>query len=313
MPESTTSNHQFRESAIQDMMGKPPGWLLHSGLMAIAGVFLVILGLTALIRYPEKVEAPFLLQTEKIPLALHAGAMNVIDTVFAKSGAPVTAGDTLLVFRSEVDWRPVKALDHWLTKVEQGLYIRVQENTKEEAGTTLQHLLNLQHLQRLPSPQERGRGRGYPAPIQSPITTLQTIQRAQKSYKKTNGLSAETAAYEREIADAHRLSKSLGRQVGLYDQELDYQQKQADRMASLEQDGIVSTQEAEQVAAQTISARRQREVLVSSDIQNELRVQRLRQQILQRRLAHREQLADFDRQVRTQLKLLRSQILEIIQ
>jgi hypothetical protein len=43
--------------------------------------------------------------------------MNAIDTVFAKNGAPVTAGDTLLVFRSEVDWRPVKALDHWLTTI----------------------------------------------------------------------------------------------------------------------------------------------------------------------------------------------------
>jgi hypothetical protein len=106
------------------------------------------------------------------------------------------------------------------------------------------------------------------------------------------------------------LSKSLGRQVALYEKELDYQQKQTDRMQSLEKDGIVSTQEAEQAASQTISARRQREVLVSSDIQNQLRVQQLRQQILQRKLIHREQMADFDRQVRTQLKLLRSALTE---
>lgn len=295
-------------------MGKPPGWLLHSGLMAIALVFLVGLGLTALIRYPEKVEAPFLLQTETIPLALHAGAMNAIDTVFAKNGAPVTAGDTLLVFRSEVDWRPVKALDHWLTTVEQELYIRSQENKETTLQnlpslqhlSSLQYLSHFQHLQRLPSPEERGRGRGFPAQIQTPITTLQTILQAQASYKKTNGLSAETAAYEREIADAHRLSKSLGRQVELYEKELGYQQKQADRMLGLGKDGIVSTQEVEQAAAQTVGARRQREVLVSSDIQNQLRVQQLRQQILQRRLAHREQLADFERQLLVQLKLLRT-------
>jgi multidrug resistance efflux pump len=151
-----------------------------------------------------------------------------------------------------------------------------------------------------------GRGRGFPAQIQTPITTLQTILQAQASYKKTNGLSAETAAYEREIADAHRLSKSLGRQVELYEKELGYQQKQADRMLGLGKDGIVSTQEVEQAAAQTVGARRQREVLVSSDIQNQLRVQQLRQQILQRRLAHREQLADFERQLLVQLKLLRT-------
>ncbi|TXF83350.1 hypothetical protein FUA23_21615 [Neolewinella aurantiaca] len=146
----------------------------------------------------------------------------------------------------------------------------------------------------------------YPAPIQTPITTLQTILRAHASYQQTNGLAAETTAYEREIADAHRLSRSLGRQVELYEKELGYQQKQADRMADLGKDGIVSTQEVEQAAAQTVGARRQREVLVSSDIQNQLRVQQLRQQILQRRLAHREQLADFERQLLVQLKLLRT-------
>ncbi|TXF82962.1 hypothetical protein FUA23_21700 [Neolewinella aurantiaca] len=163
MPELTTQNHQFRASAIQDMMGKPPGWLLNSGIMAIALVFLVGLGLTALIRYPEKVEAPFLLQTETIPLALHAGAMNVIDTVFTQNDAPVTAGDTLLIFRSEADWRPVKALDHWLTTVEQDLYIRSQEKTGEKTATILQHLSHFQRLprlSRLPSPEERGRGQG---------------------------------------------------------------------------------------------------------------------------------------------------------
>jgi ATP-binding cassette subfamily B protein len=85
-----------------------------------------------------------------------------------------------------------------------------------------------------------------------------------------------------------------------------YQQRQNDRMTELESAGIVSTQEAEQAAAQTVSARRQREVLVSSDIQNQLRVQQLRQQILQRNNRHREQLADFDRQLLVQLGQLRS-------
>ena len=310
-------NHQYRESAIQDMMGKPPGWLLNSGIMCIALVFLVALGLTSFIRYPEKVEAPFLLQTETIPLALHAGAMNVIDTVLTPNDAPVTAGDTLLVFRSEADWRSVRNLDHWLAQLEHDLYIRSQE----KVGETSENLPHLQHLSRLSRLPSSGfyspfGGRGaksrelgvmrYPAQIQTPITTLQTILRAQASYLQTNGLSAETTAYKREIADANRLSKSLGRQVELYEQELGYQQSEVERMQKLGKDGIVSIREVEQAEAQTIGARRQREVLVSSDIQNQLRVQQLRQQILQRRLAHREQLADFERQLLVQLKLLRT-------
>jgi hypothetical protein len=301
----------YREAAIQDMMGTPPGWLLHSGLSAIAVVVAVVLGLTAFIRYPEKVEAPFLLQTEKIPLALHAGAVGVIETVYTPSEASVTAGDTLLIFRSETDWRPVRDLDLWLAQLEQDLYAQsstaLTSSSAELVASKLQYLSRLPHLQHLPSPQERGRGRGnYSATIQAPFTTLKTILRARTSYQKTNGVAAEVRAYEREIEDAKRLSTSLNKQVALYERELTYQQKQTDRMTELEQSGIVSTQEMEEATAQTIGARRQREVLVSSDIQNQLRVQQVRQQILQRKLTHSEKLADFDRQVLTQLKLMRS-------
>lgn len=299
MPIPTSPSPLYREAAIEDMMGNPPGWLLHSGLTAIGIALLIVLSLTALIRYPEKVEAPFLLQTQTVPLALHAGAVNVIDTVFAVSGARVTTGDTLVVFRSGTNWRPLTTLDHWLREIEQDLYPTTPTSKVSSASDLLQG---------------RGVGKGesaqYPLSIQTPFTNLRTILRAQASYRQTNGMAAEVLAFEREIGDAQRLRTSLTRQVQLYEKELGYQEKQADRMEGLEKDGVVSTQAAEEAIAQTISSQRQREVLVSSDIQNQIRVQQLRQQILQRRLIHREKLAEFDRQLLTQLKLLRTALNE---
>ncbi len=295
MPTQNQSNTLFREAAIQDMMGKPPGWLLHSGLGAIAVVLTVSLSLAAFIRYPEKVEAPFLLQTEQVPLALHAGAMNVIDTVFTHSGATVFPGDTLVIFRSEVNWPQIRILDCWLADVEEGLYTRPLDNP----DVSITELL-IRQLTVLRSTSN------YPATIQNPFINLRAVLGAYESYRQTSGVIDEVKAFESEIADAKRLSISLSRQVELYEKELGYQVKRTDRMSGLEADGIVSTQDLEDVTAQTISARRQREVLVSSDIQNQMRVQQLRQQILQRQLEHREKLADFDRQVLVQLKLIRS-------
>lgn len=280
-------------------MGKPPGWLLHSGLGAIAVVLAVSLGLTSFIRYPEKVEAPFLLQTEQVPLALYAGAMNVIDTVFAHSGTTVLPGDTLIIFRSESDWSQISILDHWVMGVEKNLHTEASFAKDVAIAELLER-----ELTALPAESS------YPAAIQNPLVNLQTSIRARKSYLQTSGMTAEVTAYEREIADAKRLSTSLSRQVALYEKELGYQEKRTDRMSGLEADGIVSTQELEEVASQTISARRQREVLVSGDIQNQLRVQQLRQQILKRRLTHQEQLADYNRQVLAQLKLIRGALNE---
>lgn len=275
-------------------MGKPPGWLLHSGLGAIAIVLVVSLSLTSFVRYPEKVEAPFLLQTEQVPLALHAGAMNVIDTVFARSGTTVLPGDTLVIFRSEADWLQISTLDRWLTGAEEEIYTGAPGRPVVSVTDLL--------IRTLPALQQAS---NYPTDIQNPLVNLRAVLSAHQSYLQTSGVVAEVKAYEREIADAERLSNSLNRQVELYEKELGYQEKRTDRMSGLEADGIVSTQELEEVAAQTINARRQREVLVSSDIQNQMRVEQLRQQILQRQLDHREKLADFNRQALVQLKQIR--------
>jgi hypothetical protein len=295
MPESTTSTIQFRDTTIQDMMGKPPGWLLHSGLSAMLAVIVILIGLAAVIPYPEKIEAAFLLQTQTVPLALHEGAGGVVEAILAEDQGEVMSGDTLLVFRSETDWRPVRQLDLWTSTFEQSL---AEQVAPAEPGATAE--ATAEALRSLPP------GDRYPTAIQTPVTNLRSIKQAYSSYLITNGVTAEITAYRREITDANRLSGSLVRQVNFYETELGYQQRQNDRMTELESAGIVSTQEAEQAAAQTVSARRQREVLVSSDIQNQLRVQQLRQQILQRNNRHREQLADFDRQLLVQLGQLRS-------
>ncbi len=75
-------NHHspYRDAAIEDMLGNPPGWLLRAGIGGIALVFLLVLGLTAFIRYPDKLAAPFLLQTRTVPLLLQVNPGDIIDT-----------------------------------------------------------------------------------------------------------------------------------------------------------------------------------------------------------------------------------------
>lgn len=294
MPTQPTTG-QFRDTAIQDMMGNPPGWLLRSGLGSLAVVLLLLLGLAAVIPYPEKIDAPFVLQTQTVPLALHAGAMGVVEAMVAADGSTVSHGDTLLIFRSETDWRAVGRLDRAVSTLERKLDATAATGRN---GSVAREIAPV--LAELPVSDR------YLGSIQTPVTGLRTTLRALNSYRLNNGVNAEIGTYQREIADASRLSGSIGKQVDLYDQELGYQESQLERMTGLEADGIVSTQEAEDVAARTVGARRQREVLVSSDIQNQLRMQQLRQQITKLRNQHVERLAEFDRQLLSQLRQLRA-------
>ena len=265
MPETTLiSDAQYRDSAIQDMLGRPPGWLLRSGLTVIALTVAVVLGLAAVIRYPERVEAPFVLQTETVPLAVHAGAGNYVEAILVEDRQPIAVGDTLMVFRSDGNWRTTRQLRAWL-----------EEEDSDETSATDQN---------------------YPSVIAPVVSELQGIRKGRQSYLQTNGVTEQVAALEREVEEAGRLSGSLQRQVDLYDRELGYKRMNVERARTMEEQELISKQEAEAIEEQTIGALRQREVLVAGDVQNSLRVNQLRQQILQLELDHRERLAEFDRQ-----------------
>ena len=276
--DTTTPSVQYRDSAIQDMMGRPPGWLLRSGIGVVAVSVAVLLGLTALISYPERVEAPFVLQTETVPLAVNAGAANYVDAMPVADRAAVLPGDTLLVFRSDGDWRTVRTLHSYL----------------DSADPQKLNAINIIPVQ------------NYPSDVAAVVGQLNAIIHASRSYQSTNGVAAQIAALQREIGQAEALSGSLNRQVALYDRELGYKTLNVERARKMKADSLISRQEAESIEEQTLTAQRQREVLVAGDAQNKLRVNQLDQQILKLQLDHRERRADFERQVRQQLQLLRA-------
>ena len=276
--DTTTPSVQYRDSAIQDMMGRPPGWLLRSGIGVVTVSVAVLLGLTALISYPERVEAPFVLQTETVPLAVNASAPNYVDTLLKEDLATVIPGDTLLVFRSDGDWRTVRPLYNYLTEA------------KGKEPDALAVILV----------------RDYPATLSSVVGQFNATLRATHSYMRTNGVAAQAAAIRQEISQAENLSASLERQVAIYDKELGYKAMSVERARAMTADSLMSQQEAEGIEEQTLTAQRQREVLVAGDVQNQLRITQLNQQILRLQLDHQERRAEFARQLRQQLQALRA-------
>lgn len=291
----SNDHSSYKDAAIEDMLGNPPGWLLRAGIGGITLVFLLVLGLTAFIRYPDKLAAPFLLQTRTVPLSLHVSPGDIIDTLFFSSGSWVDRGDTLLLLRSDGDWKPLRSISIWL----EGLAV-ASASAVGGRSSKLGGLLTL-----YAPPQTVG---NCPEGVQSALSAVHASWQAYESYLLTNGTEEEVAAYELEIRKAEQLSLSIQRQVALYEKELALQHRQTARTEQLAAERIVSAQEAEQASAQLISSERQQEALVSSDIQNQLRVNQLRQQILQGRLTHRERLSEFERELERQINALRSAI-----
>lgn len=275
-----SSDRHYRETNIEDMLGRPPGWLLRSGIGMIALVLVLGVGLTASIHYPDQVKATFVLQTETIPLELRGAPGRIIDSIRYKSDAFVQLGDTLLAFRSEVDPIAGAVLLNWVN------------NLPTTVG-------------QLPSSPPTGR---YGNTIQSALSELIRIIHSRRSYLLNNRTIPSVAAFRKEISKTEELGTALDEQLNLYRQELTFLEKDANRNIKLNEDGVVSEKEVEQSSSALVSNQRQLKALESSAIQYQLRIDQLRQQILDTQLSHVERLDEFNRQYQVALHRLRSEI-----
>ena len=93
----------FEHTAVQDLLGRPPGWLLRSGIGILTLFVAVILGLSILIRYPDKVVADCVLQTTTPPLPISTSSNGVIDSILVTDSTTVTDCDRIMMMRSTAD------------------------------------------------------------------------------------------------------------------------------------------------------------------------------------------------------------------
>ncbi len=79
--EIEASPHSREDFPFDDLIEKQPGWLLRSGIVLMFGATALFVGLAAVIRYPDKLAAPFVLTTENPPIELLTVADGQIEEI----------------------------------------------------------------------------------------------------------------------------------------------------------------------------------------------------------------------------------------
>lgn len=87
---------------IEDLINRPPGWLLRSGIMTIAIVVLLILRLSALIEYPEKIIAKGVLTSSNPPKIVFSHIDGIVDSIYYTSGEKIIEGSPILSFKKKI-------------------------------------------------------------------------------------------------------------------------------------------------------------------------------------------------------------------
>jgi len=237
-------NASNEQSNLSEIIGHPPGWLLRSGISLLAIITCLLLGLSHLIQYPDKLTAVGYVTTEKPPLILVAPSTAVIEDLLVQTGDTVAEKEPLLYFKNTAILSDIVQLKDWIDHVDR------DEFPKLSSELSLGVLQN-QYAQLLLVLDEYHEVRAQ----QSATSQIITIQDELNNINKLNAsLIVEQQHYDNE----HQLAiKELERNQNLYREE------------------IISQRELEQSERQYEQFVRQLQVLKKSKVQNEIRQDQL--------------------------------------
>jgi multidrug resistance efflux pump len=110
MKYTTPNDIELRSEEVQEILGKPPKWLIRYGIMLI---FIIIAGLfigSYFFKYPDILQATITVTTENLPAGVTAKTSGRLDTVFVSEKQEVIAGEMLACIENPARLSDVMAL-----------------------------------------------------------------------------------------------------------------------------------------------------------------------------------------------------------
>ena len=101
---------EIRSEAVQEILGRPPRWIIRWGITVLFLVIGVLLIGSYYFSYPEIIPAQIVITTKNLPVQLFAKTSGRIDTLFVKDKQGVSTGDFLSVIDNPASFRDVLRL-----------------------------------------------------------------------------------------------------------------------------------------------------------------------------------------------------------
>ncbi len=110
---------QLRSEEIQEILGTPPSWFTQWGTVVVFAIFLALLGLSFVIKSPDKIQGEFLLKSASTPINIKATIDGQISDLLVKKNQTIKKGTPLFVLQSNAKFKDVQKLENLLTPLAQ--------------------------------------------------------------------------------------------------------------------------------------------------------------------------------------------------
>ena len=117
MSEEKHKDIELHSEPVQDIIGRPPGWMVRSGITVIFLVLVVLLIGCCFIKYPEILSATIKINANNLPAQVKARSTGRIDTLFVKDGDVVNINQPLALIENTANYNDVLFLKKSLGSV----------------------------------------------------------------------------------------------------------------------------------------------------------------------------------------------------
>ena len=105
-------NIELRSEDVQEIMGRPPSWIVRWGTMLIFLILCVLIYLSYIIKYPDKISESITITTSVPPIKVVSHLDGYIEDIFVKENEIVHQGDVLLLVKNGADYEEMLLLSN---------------------------------------------------------------------------------------------------------------------------------------------------------------------------------------------------------
>jgi HlyD family secretion protein len=257
---------ELRSNEVQEILSRPPKWIVRWGISIVFFVIIVIIGGSSFFKYPDIVSATIVLTTENPPAPIIAKSTGKIQNLFVVDNQSVSKDQMVGVIENPANYKHIENLKNWL-------------------GVIYKSLKDKNELRSLNEELVLGDIQSVYANLTKNIDEYNRILKLDYHDKKIH-------LYRNELMKYDQYLDNLKNQKALLNKECDLSQRQYGRDSSMHSQDLISDSDFEKSQSLLISKKYSYEQTKTSITTAELQVENLHQNILELELQKEKQLSN---------------------
>jgi HlyD family secretion protein len=257
---------ELRSNEVQEILSRPPKWIVRWGISIVFFVIIVIIGGSSFFKYPDIVSATIVLTTENPPAPIIAKSSGKIQNLFVVDNQSVSKDQMVGIIENPANYKHIEKLKVWLEDIYRCL------KDKNELRSLNEELV-------------LGDVQSVYANLTKNIDEYNRIIKLDYHDKKIH-------LYRNELMKYDEYLENLKDQKQLLNEECDLSQRQYGRDSSMHSQDLISDSDFEKSQSLLISKKYSYEQTKTSITTAELQVENLHQNILELELQKEKQLSN---------------------